>query len=138
MNHLLHTLQERLAGLPVRLVIELPGGQRLGPSHPDVTLRIQDRLALVALAMGEVGNVGAGIVEGRVALEGSMRDLMAAAAGLLVRDPARDLSGGWWQRALARARSRAAHTVAHDARHIQFHYDLSDDFFALWLDPRRG
>lgn len=137
MNHLLHTLQERLAGLPVRLVIELPGGQRLGPSHPDVTLRIQDRLALVALAMGEVGSVGAGIVEGRVALEGSMRDLMAAAAGLLVRDPARDLSGGWWQRALARARSRAAHTVAHDARHIQFHYDLSDDFFALWLDPRR-
>ncbi len=50
MNHLLHTLQERLAGLPVRLVIELPGGQRLGPSHPDVTLRIQDRLALGACA----------------------------------------------------------------------------------------
>ena len=31
----------------------------------------------------------------------------------------------------------AAHTLAHDARQVQFHYDLSDDFHALWLDPRR-
>ena len=38
---------------------------------------------------------------------------------------------------LGRARSVAAHTLAHDARQVQFHYDLSDDFYALWLDPRR-
>ncbi len=137
MKHLLQTLEERLAGLPVRLSIELPKGRHLGPPNPDVTLRVRDRVALVALAMGEVGNVGAAIVEGRVALEGGMRDLMSAAAGLLVRDPARDQHDPWWQRALARARSMAAHTVTHDARHIQFHYDLSDDFFALWLDQRR-
>ena len=31
----------------------------------------------------------------------------------------------------------AAHTLAHDARQVQFHYALSDDFHALWLDPRR-
>lgn len=24
-----------------------------------------------------------------------------------------------------------------DAEQIQFHYDVSDDFYALWLDPRR-
>ena len=24
-----------------------------------------------------------------------------------------------------------------DARQVQFHYDVSDDFYALWLDPRR-
>ena len=24
-----------------------------------------------------------------------------------------------------------------DAQQVQFHYDLSDDFYALWLDPRR-
>ena len=38
---------------------------------------------------------------------------------------------------LGRARSVAAHTLAHDARQVQFHNDLSDDFHALWLDPRR-
>ena len=137
MKHLLHSLEARLAALPVPMAVQLPAGQQLGAAHPAVTLRFRDRMALVALATGEIGNVGAAIVEGRVALEGGMRDLMAAAAGLLTRDPARDQHDGWWQRVLARARSMAAHTLAHDARQVQFHYDLSDDFYALWLDPRR-
>ena len=38
---------------------------------------------------------------------------------------------------LRRARSLAAHSPAQDARQVQFHYDVSDDFYALWLDPRR-
>eukprot|EP01037_Dinobryon_pediforme_P003065 gene3065-3104_t len=137
MKHLLHTLEGRLAALPVPMAVQLPAGQQLGAPEPAVTLRFRDRMALVALATGEIGNVGAAIVEGRVALEGGMRDLMAAAAGLLTRDPARDQHHGWWQRVLSRARSMAVHTLAHDARHVQFHYDLSDDFYALWLDPRR-
>jgi cyclopropane-fatty-acyl-phospholipid synthase len=137
MKHLLHTLEGRLAALPVPMAVQLPAGQQLGAPDPAVTLRFRDRMALVALAMGEIGNVGAAIVEGRVALEGGMRDLMAAAAGLLTRDPAREQHSGWWLRVLARARSMAAHTVARDARQVQFHYDLSDDFYALWLDPRR-
>ncbi|MFT4242402.1 MAG: class I SAM-dependent methyltransferase [Acidovorax sp.] len=137
MKHLLNTLEGRLAALPVPLAVQLPAGRQLGAAHPAVTLRFRDRLALVALATGQIGSVGAAIVEGRVAIEGGMRDLMAAAAGLLTRDPARDEHGGWWRRVLARARSLAAHTVAGDARHVQFHYDLSDDFYALWLDPRR-
>ncbi|CAN7517192.1 class I SAM-dependent methyltransferase [Acidovorax sp. LjRoot117] len=137
MKHLLNTLEGRLAALPVPMAVQLPAGQQLGARDPAVTLRFRDRLALVALATGEIGNVGAAIVEGRVALEGGMRDLMAAAAGLLTRDPARDQHHGWWQRVLARARSMALHTLGHDARHVQFHYDLSDDFYALWLDERR-
>ena len=93
---------------------------------------------MVALAMGEIGNVGAAIVEGRVAIEGNMRQLMAVATALLKMDPTTsDSGGGWWQRVIQRTRSMAAHTLLHDARNIQFHYDLSDDFYALWLDPRR-
>lgn len=137
MKHLLRTLEGRLAALPVPMAVLLPAGQQLGAPDPAVTLRFRDRVALVALATGQIGNVGAAIVEGRVAIEGRMRDLMAAAAGLLVSDPARDEHHGWWHRVLARARSMAAHTLALDARHVQFHYDLSDDFYALWLDPRR-
>ncbi|RZJ15187.1 MAG: methyltransferase domain-containing protein [Acidovorax sp.] len=137
MKQLLDTLEGRLAALPVPMAVQLPAGQQLGARDPAVLLRFRDRLALVALATGEIGNVGAAIVEGRVALEGGMRDLMAAAAGLLTRDPARDQHHRWWQRVLARARSMAAHTLVHDARQVQFHYDLSDDFYALWLDPRR-
>ena len=131
MKHLLHTLEGRLAALSVPMAIELPAGRQLGAHRPAVTLRFKDRLALMALASGEIGQVGAAIVEGRVLLEGSMRDLMVAAAGLVARDPAHAQHLGAWQRVLARARSMAAHTVVHDARHVQFHYDLSDDFYAL-------
>lgn len=137
MKQLLDSLEGRLAGLPVPMAVQLPTGRQLGAAQPAVTLRFRDRVALVALATGDLGNVGAAIVEGRVALEGAMRDLMAAAAGLLTRDPARDQHDGWWQRVLVRARSLTAHTLARDARQVQFHYDLSDDFYALWLDPRR-
>jgi cyclopropane-fatty-acyl-phospholipid synthase len=38
---------------------------------------------------------------------------------------------------LRRARSLALHSPQKDAEQIQFHYDVSDDFYALWLDPRR-
>jgi cyclopropane-fatty-acyl-phospholipid synthase len=36
-----------------------------------------------------------------------------------------------------RAISTMRHTIERDARQIQFHYDLSDDFYGLWQDPRR-
>ena len=137
MKHLLHILEGRLQTLPVRMAVQLPAGQQLGARDAAVTLRFRDRMALVALASGDIGKVGAAIVEGKVALEGSMRALMAAAAGLLARNPVQDPRHHWWHHVLTRARSMAVHTLPQDARHVQFHYDLSDDFYALWLDPRR-
>ena len=137
MKHLLGSLQSSLAQSPVPMALELPGGGRLGDASAPVRLRFRDRMAVVALAMGEVGSVGTAIVEGRVVVEGSMRQVMAAAAAMLRADPARDEHAHWWRRVLLRARSMAAHTQARDAQHIEQHYDLSDDFYALWLDPRR-
>ncbi|HQQ71511.1 MAG TPA: class I SAM-dependent methyltransferase [Alicycliphilus sp.] len=137
MKHMLSSLQSSLAQSPVPMAVELPGGLRLGDADAPVRLQLRDRMALVALAMGEIGNVGSAIVEGRVVVEGSMRQVMAAAAAMLRSDPARDEHAYWWRRVLRRARSMAAHTQARDALHIEQHYDLSDDFYALWLDPRR-
>lgn len=136
MKPLQRTLEARLAALPVGLALELPGGERLGGADAPLVLRFRDRVALYALLLGDVGDVGAAIVEGRVALEGRMRDLMADAAGLLRGDPAQ-AHAQVWSRVISWVRSRAAHTLDRDARQIQFHYDLSDDFYALWLDPRR-
>ncbi len=136
MNPLLRALEERLAASPVGLALELPGGERLGVRDARVVLRFRDAMALAALARGKVGDVGAAIVEGRVAMEGRVRDLMAAAGALLRGDPAHGSSR--WGAALAhRIRSYRLHTLGRDARQIQFHYDLSDRFYALWLDPRR-
>ena len=48
MKHLLHTLEGRLATLPVPMAVQLPAGQQLGAPEPAVTLRFRDRMALVA------------------------------------------------------------------------------------------
>ncbi|MEP7102920.1 MAG: class I SAM-dependent methyltransferase, partial [Burkholderiales bacterium] len=43
----------------------------------------------------------------------------------------------WWREIRLNARSRARHQVHADAQQIQFHYDVSDQFYELWLDPMR-
>jgi cyclopropane-fatty-acyl-phospholipid synthase len=65
-----------------------------------------------------------------------MRDLMAVAARLVPGSPV-ESNGTWFNHLVRRARSIAHHSPQKDAQQIQFHYDVSDDFYALWLDPRR-
>lgn len=137
MNVLQSKLEAKVAGLPVALAIALPQGGWLGqPERAKVRLRCRNVAALAALAAGDVGVVGAAIVEGDVEVEGTMRDAMAAAVALMPTDPVAARST-WWSRLLSRSRSAALHTLTKDAEQIQFHYDVSDDFYALWLDPRR-
>lgn len=138
MKHLLAALESRLASLPVRVQVQMPDGQQLGAdsSLADVRVVLRSELAYLALLNGQIGSLGAAFVEGWVELEGSMRDVMAAAAGLLQGDPVRG-NASWWSQVMARTRSMALHTLERDAQQVQFHYDLSDDFYALWLDPLR-
>lgn len=118
------------------MAVSVPGGKRIGASDAAVALRFNDWSSMATLAGGQIGKVAEDIVEGRVGFEGSMRDLMSAAAYLLPGTPvATDTS--WWTQVLRRTRSLVAHSQQRDARQIQFHYDVSDDFYALWLDPRR-
>ena len=118
------------------MALDLPGGRHLGPADAAVRLGFQDWSSVATLAAGLIGKVGEDYVEKRITLQGSMRDLMAAAADMLPGSPvASDTS--WWTQMLRRAKSLAAHTPQKDAEQIRFHYDVSDDFYALWLDPRR-
>ena len=131
------SLEAKLSGLPVAIAIELPTGGWIGqPGTAQVRLHCRSAQSLVALASGDVGIVGSYIVEGDVEIDGSIRDTMAAAVALVPTDPVAARSS-WWSRLLARSRSAALHTLTKDAEQIQFHYDVSDDFYALWLDPRR-
>ena len=136
MEPLLQKLESQLAALPVTVALALPGGRRLGPADAAVRLEFRDWSGLATLAAGQIGKVGEDFVEERVRIEGSMRDVMTAAASVLPGTPvASDTS--WWTQMLRRAKSLASHTQQKDAEQIRFHYDVSDDFYALWLDPRR-
>jgi cyclopropane-fatty-acyl-phospholipid synthase len=134
MDALVRKMAPQLATAPVDLALLLPGGRRLGPAQAQVNLRFSGWPGVAALAAGRVGQVAEDIVEGRTELQGSMRAVMAAAAHLLPGSPVHAGPGaGVW----ARLRSWLGHTRARDARQIRFHYDVGDEFYALWLDPRR-
>ncbi|MBX3637409.1 MAG: class I SAM-dependent methyltransferase [Rubrivivax sp.] len=126
----LEKLPPEAAGL---LAVVLPGGQRIGPEAADVTLRLHGLLALRHLAGGKIGRLASEYVEGRLDIDGPMRRVIAVAAALLDEDPT-NAPGQPLRRTIA---SHLKHTPAADARQIQHHYDVSDDFYALWLDERR-
>ena len=136
MKNLLSTLEPVLAKLPVTASIQLASGERIGPEHSAVQLIFRSPKALAALLEGQVGSVGSAVVEGWVDIHGKPRDIMAAAAVLLQGDPVQHRPT-WLEQTVSKAKSLAMHTLSRDAEQIQFHYDLSDDFYALWLDPRR-
>lgn len=123
-------------GLPQGLHVCLPGGQALGPNDAAVRVDIHHWSSLARLKAGQIGALAEDYVEGKLDLSGRMRDIMATVVNLLPGHPVHSQTG-WWTHLLARARSLAAHTPGRDAAQIQFHYDVSDAFYALWLDPRR-
>jgi cyclopropane-fatty-acyl-phospholipid synthase len=135
-NPLIPKIEAQLQGLPVPVALQLPAGERVGAASAAVTLYFREWSSLATMAAGQIGRLAEDFVESRVQLQGRMRDLMAVAARLLPGDPS-DGPSRWWGDVLRRARSLAAHSPARDAAQVQFHYDVSDDFYALWLDPRR-
>lgn len=136
MKNLLSTLESHLATLPVSTSVQLSSGERIGPDNSAVQLNFRSPKALAALADGQIGSVATAIVEGWVDVKGHARDIMAVARGLLKGNPV-ELAPTWLEQSVSKAKSLAMHTLTRDAEQIQFHYDLSDEFYALWLDPRR-
>jgi cyclopropane-fatty-acyl-phospholipid synthase len=133
---------ESLAGSPSdALALVLPGGRRIGPAEARVTLRLASLAPLAHVAAGQVGRLAEDYVEGRIDIEGAMRPVVEVAAQLVREDPTRAAEPlgplAWWRDLLQRGKSLARHRAEVDARQVQFHYDVSDAFYSLWLDPRR-
>jgi len=134
-------LEKKLATLDVPLAVQMPAGERVGAPDARVTLKLNDLGALARLAAGQVGRVAQDHVEGKLDIQGSMRDVMQVAAQMIGEDPLRGEAGAaplrWWGELARHSRSKARHHKRADAEQVQFHYDVSDDFYALWLDPLR-
>ncbi len=141
MNPVELLLEKKLAELRTPMAVVLPHGRRIGSVDPRVELKLSDLASVVHIVSGQVGRVAQDYVEGRVDFDGRLRDLMAVAAQLIDGDPTRAENGSkpfeWWKGITRRGKSLARHTPGADAKQIQFHYDVSDDFYALWLDESR-
>jgi cyclopropane-fatty-acyl-phospholipid synthase len=133
---LVSDLPFHLPRLPADVALQLPQGQQLGPPNARVKLSFSNWSSIAWLKAGKIGALAEDYVEGKLQLEGPMRDLMRAVTRVLPATPLA-IDSSWWSALLARTKALAAHTPAKDAEQIQFHYDVSDQFYALWLDPRR-
>jgi cyclopropane-fatty-acyl-phospholipid synthase len=135
--------ESRFTGLApevgARLHLRLPDGRTLGPADAPVRLTFHRWAPLLHLARGRIGALADACVDGQLDIDGPWREVMAVGTALLPRSPTEAAAmghGGWlpdWRRWV----SAWKHTPPRDARQVQAHYDVGDDFYALWLDPRR-
>lgn len=137
MSSVLSAVEKKLASLSMAVQVQLPDGSVAGPADAKLRLVAKDKTALMNLASGQAGLLGEDFVEGRLDVQGSMRDLMQLAASILPASPIDTGPGNWFTGLIRHAVSVWRHSTERDAKQIQFHYDLSDDFYELWLDPRR-
>ena len=135
-RHLVPQIESKIERLQAPLAVQLPAGPWIGSPAAPVKMSFSHWSSLTRLRAGQIGALAEEYVEGKLNIEGRMRDVMAVAASLLPANPAhRDT--GWWTGLQSQMRALRAHTPEKDAEQIQFHYDVSDDFYTLWLDPRR-
>ena len=136
LSNLLSSLAPRQPILPDGVCVQLPHGELLGLANAAVKVTFSSWASIARLKAGQVGALAEDYVEGKMQLEGGMHDVMRAVTRLLPGNPV-DNANGWWAGLLRRGKSLAAHTLEKDAAQVQFHYDVSDAFYALWLEPRR-
>ena len=115
--------------LPLR--VELWDGRQLefSPDPPRVTIRVPDRSALRYLRTPSLYNLGRAYVEGAIDIQGRAADIISVGNML-----AESLHKGRSRLGEALRRS-VPHTRKSDAEAIRYHYDVSNDFYAAWLDP---
>ena len=116
--------------LRVPLRIELWNGQRFDFSTdaPRVTIHVPDPAALRYLLSPTLYNLGKAYVEGAIGVSGRANDMIAIVNALAAHSTQ---PRGRWRR-VARA---LVHTRALDAAAVRYHYDVSNEFYAAWLDP---
>ena len=132
---ILRFLRARLGpeGLPLRLKFWDGESFDLGPA-PKITIVLTTPALLRRLMRGDIDALGDAYVAGTLQVEGRLSDIVGVGIDLAQR--AGRLA--WIGRALgpiAKLRS-FTHSRAADAAAISHHYDVSNDFYALWLDRR--
>ena len=126
------TLEKKIAELGLPLAVDLWNEKRVtGKSPPLVTLKFPSPKTLSVLINPSLGKLAENYVEGRVDFQGRIHDVIKLLAPLISLPET------------AQRKSRLAklkfwrHTRFSDRKAISSHYDVSNDFYALWLDQRR-
>ena len=114
--------------LPLRVCLWNGQQYDFSAGQPSVTIRVPSVGALRYLLSPSLYNLGKAYVEGAIEVTGRARDMISignALAQSVLRPTGR----------LGRVTRHLRHTRARDRQAIAYHYDVSNEFYAAWLDP---
>jgi cyclopropane-fatty-acyl-phospholipid synthase len=118
---------KRSVSAPLRLV--LWDGREVDFSEkPRVTVRLRNARAAAALARPSLLTLAEAYIDGDAELEGDVREAIRGAEAIT-----RAIPKPLFQ---SQGPTNARHSKRDDREAIQHHYDVSNEFYALWLDPR--
>lgn len=110
--------------LPLRLKLWDGHELDLGPT-PSVTIVVKDPQLVSEFTHPSLDLLGSAFVEGRLELEGSISEVVRVCD---------ELSQALVDEDDGNFPTRSLHDKATDAESISYHYDLSNEFYQLWLD----
>ena len=117
----------RSHGIPLRIQLWNETAVDLG-DNPCVTLKIPTIKAIRHLLNPSLDTLGRAYVEGEIDVDGRLSDVVDIMARLVA---CRSDKG----EKVSRAPRMVRHTRKEDAEAIAYHYDVSNEFYSLWLDP---
>ena len=123
---LLDWVEARKGGTELPLRIRTWSGRSVDLArHPRVTIELTNPAVVRHLLRPDLGTLGKAYIEGQIQLEGPILEAIQVASALC--GPPVPKPGLPWR--FARRHTRRADEAA-----IRYHYDVSNDFYALWLD----
>lgn len=130
-SKLLQRIEQRLRDLKLPLGITLWDGSSVEPAAgPRVRVSVRSPRALAALVNPSMGRLARHYVEGDIDVEGDAREVVRMGETLSGTPVSPGIR-------IPRVRGWMRHTRRFDRKAIGHHYDVSDEFYGLWLDPRR-
>lgn len=123
-------IQNRLAGRDLPITLVLPDGGRVPlSSRAEVEVVARSWAGLKALARPAMGALARAYVHGEVDFSGSARRILTIAEGLVG-----EIAHG--RESLSSRLKLWVHQHRSNRANITHHYDVSNAFYALWLDHR--
>jgi cyclopropane-fatty-acyl-phospholipid synthase len=131
-NRFLTSLLTRLADDPPSLRISFWDGEvfNFAPA-PRVAITLRSRRLLRYFLTGDMARLGRAYVAGEIGVDGRLQDVLQIGITIAER-----LGKSAPLRRVARLIGRRHRTATSDASAVRYRYDVSNDFYRLWLDRK--
>ena len=129
-DRFLAKLRDRFANEPLSLRLIFWDGESFEfAAEPHVTIKLHSPRLARHLLTGDIARLGQAYVDGEVEVEGRLQEVLRIGIALAER-----LGKSMPLRLAARLFARRRHTMAADSAAMSYHYDVSNEFYRLWLD----